>query len=158
MGCPGGWCEVTSSFGAGVSPVCPGAGRPGGWCEGEFAVGVAGDLFVVFVDAGVVAAPADQAGVVECGLTAVGPVFDVVDLADAVVGAAADAAAVAGDQLFVEPFGNLALGAAQQRGVGVFVEMPGRIRASHAAARVSASVRRVSSGRRPLLISPLTTS
>ena len=29
------------------------------WCEGEFAVGVAGDLFAVLVDAYLVASPAE---------------------------------------------------------------------------------------------------
>ena len=99
-------------------------GRGGGWCEGECAVGVAGDFFAAFVDADVVAAPADQAGVLEGGFAAVGPVVDVVDLTDPVVGAAADAAPVAGDQLFVEPFGDLALGATQDWAVGVLVEDP----------------------------------
>ena len=83
---------------------------------------MAGDLFAVLVEADVVAAPADEAGVVQGGFAAVFPVADVVDLADFVVGAAADAAAVAGDELFAQPGGDLAFGAAQEGVAGVFVE------------------------------------
>ena len=47
---------------------------------------------------------------------------DVVDLADFFVGGAADAAAVADDEAFAEPLGDLALRTAQQDIAGVFVE------------------------------------
>ena len=100
-------------------------GGRGGWLEGEGAVGAAGDFFAVEVDADVVAAPAQQAGVLEGGLAAVAPVLVVVDLADLLGGAAADAAAVAGDELFPQSRRDFAFGSPQQRFAGVFVEDAG---------------------------------
>ena len=55
-----------------------------------------------------------------------GPVVEVVDFADFVVGGAADAASVAGDELFAVPFGDFALGPSEQWGAGVFVEDAGQ--------------------------------
>ena len=89
------------------------------------AVGVAGDLFAVEVDSDVVAAPAQEAGVVVVGWAVVLPVFDVVDLADLVRGAAADAAAVAGDEAFAEASAGFAPGLAEDDVAGVFVEDAG---------------------------------
>ena len=86
------------------------------------AVGVAGDLFAVVVDADVVAAPAEEAGVVVGGWPAVLPVFDVVDFADLVWGAAADAAAVADGEAFAEAAADFAAGLAEDDVAGVFVE------------------------------------
>ena len=83
---------------------------------------MSGDCFAVEVDADVVAAVTEQAGVLEGGLAAVAPMVDVVDLADLLGDAAADAASVAGDELFAQPRRGLAFGSPEQRFAGVFVE------------------------------------
>ena len=83
---------------------------------------MAGDLFAVAVDSDLVAAPAEQAGVVVAGFAFVAPVVDVVDLADFLGGAAADAAAVPCDEAFAEAAAGFALGASQHDVAGVFVE------------------------------------
>ncbi|MCY3951437.1 MAG: hypothetical protein OXG69_02680, partial [bacterium] len=90
--------------------------------EGEAAVGASGDFFAVEVDADVVAAVAEQAGVLQGGLAAVAPVVDVVDLADLLGDAAADAASVAGDELFAQPRRDLAFGSSKQCLASVLVE------------------------------------
>ncbi|MCY3924779.1 MAG: hypothetical protein OXG52_04605 [bacterium] len=90
--------------------------------EGEAAVGASCDFFAVEVDADVVAAVTEQAGVLQGGLAAVAPVVDVVDLADLLGGAAADAASVAGDELFAQPRRDFAFGPSKQRFAGVLVE------------------------------------
>ncbi|MCY4104468.1 MAG: hypothetical protein OXG55_14590 [bacterium] len=74
------------------------------------------------MDADVVAAVAEQAGVLQGGLAAVAPVVDVVDLADLLGDAAADAASVAGDELFAQPRRDLAFGSSKQCLASVLVE------------------------------------
>ena len=92
-GCGGRWCGgwlVRCVAGLVVRRVRVPVRRVGwcglvvGGCSGRWGGG--SDLFAVVVDADVVAAPAEEAGVVVGGWPAVLPVFDVVDFADLVMG------------------------------------------------------------------------